>query len=166
VDGDNSGPAGQRVAVPALAEYVFLIPARETLVVLTPFAPSATKGMDPFLKVLTFLLYGFAPLVVLLSSLGKSVFRRREHKTDVRPSKARGKDKYAAAPRKRLSPALLGKLALSALPIVLMALGLYVSHKELRKPYVLSNYYSRQKRLGQDIEPVTSAQRQDNPTHP
>ncbi len=136
----------------ALAQYVFLIPTRETLVVLTPFAPSATAGMDPFLKVVTFLLYGFAPLVVLLASLGKSVFRRRAHKSDVRPRKAGGKDKYAATPRKRLSPALFGKLALAAVPIVLMALGLCVSHKELRKPYVLSNYYSRQKRWDKIIE--------------
>ena len=140
------------IVILALAQYVFLIPTREALVVLTPFAPSATVGMDPFLKVMTFLLYGFAPLVVLLASLGKSVSRGREHKTDARPRKARGKDKYAATLRKRLSPALFGKLALSAVPIVLMVLGLYVTHKELRKPYVLSNYYSHQKRWDKIIE--------------
>jgi hypothetical protein len=134
----------------ALAQYVFLIPMRETLVVLTPFAPSATEGMDPFLKVLVFLLYGFPPLVVLLASLGKIIFRG--HKTDARPRKARGRDKHAAAPRRRLSPALFGKLALSAVPIVLMGLGLYTTHKELRKPYVLSNYYSQQKRWDKILE--------------
>ena len=41
---------------------------------------------------------------------------------------------------------------MSALPIVLMALGLYFSHDELRKPYVLSNYYSSQKRWDKILE--------------
>ena len=136
------------VIILGLTEYVFLIPARETLVLLTPFAPSATAGMDTLLKVVTYLLYGFTPLVVLLASLGESLLRRREHRTDVRAKKVRGKD----AARRRLSPALFGRLALAAIPIVLMALGLYVSHKELRKPYVLSNYYSCQKRWDKIIE--------------
>ena len=42
-------PAGAVIAW-ALAEYVFLIPAREAFVSLTPFAPSRTAGLDPFLK--------------------------------------------------------------------------------------------------------------------
>jgi len=41
---------------------------------------------------------------------------------------------------------------LSATPIVLMALGLHATHKELRKPYVLSNYYSRQESWDRIIE--------------
>jgi hypothetical protein len=136
----------------ALAEYVFLIPAREALLILAPFAPSATAGMDPFLKVLVFLLYGFVPLVVLLVSAGKSIFPGRGQKPNVRPKKVRRREKHAAAKRKRLSPAIFTKPALSAVPIVLMALGLYVSHKELRKPYVLSNYYARQERWDKIIE--------------
>jgi hypothetical protein len=140
----------------ALAQYVFLIPTRETLVVLTPFAPSATAGMDPFLKVLTFLLYGFTPLVVLLASLGKIIFRG--HKTDARPRKARtGRVRTthhstASGSGAWYAPYVIRKLALSAVPIVLMGLGLYVTHKELRKPYVLSNYYSQQKRWDKILE--------------
>jgi len=134
------------VVILTLAQYVFLVPTRETLVILTPFTPSATTDMDPFLKVLVFLLYGFVPLVVLVVSAGKGIVGRREPKSNVRPKKVRGKDKHGAAPQRRLVPALFGRLASVALPIMLMALGLYVTHKELRKPYVLSNYYSRQKR--------------------
>ncbi len=136
----------------ALAQYVFLIPTREALVVLTPFAPSATTGMDPFLKVLTFLLYGFTPLVGLLVSLGKTVFRGHGHKTDVRPRKARmGRVRtthHSTAPGSGAwyAPYGIRKLALSAVPIVLMGLGLCITHKGLRKAYVLSNYYSHQKR--------------------
>jgi hypothetical protein len=129
----------------ALAQYVFLIPAREALLILTPFVPSATAGMDPFLRVLVFLLYGFVPLAVLLVSAGKSIFRGREQKPNIRPQKTKGKEKRTATRREKLSWAIFVKPALSAVPIVLMALGLCVSHKELHKAYVLSNYYSRQK---------------------
>jgi len=136
----------------ALAQYVFLIPAREAFLILTPFAPSATAGMDSFLKVLTFLLYGFPPLAVLLVFAGQSIFHGRQRLPNVQPKKARGKDKHTAIPRRRLPPVPFGKLALSAVPIVLMALGLYISHKELRKSYVLSNYYSRQKQWDRILE--------------
>jgi hypothetical protein len=136
----------------ALAEYVFLVPAREALLVLTPFTPSATAGMDPFLKVLVFLLYGFVPLVVLLVSAGKSIFGGRGQKPGIRSKRTMRKEKHATTRRKRLSSAIFTKTAWSVVPVVLMALGLYVSHKELRKPYVLSNYYSRQKSWDKIIE--------------
>ncbi len=80
-------PASAAISL-ALAQYVFLVPMRETLVVLTPFAPSATAGMDPFLKVVVFLLYGFTPLVVLVVCAGKSIFGRRGPKPSTRPEKA------------------------------------------------------------------------------
>lgn len=41
---------------------------------------------------------------------------------------------------------------MSAVPVVLMVLGLYFSHEDLRKPYVLSNYYWRQKRWDKILE--------------
>ncbi|MCL5279120.1 MAG: DUF6057 family protein [Planctomycetes bacterium] len=133
----------------ALAQYVFLIPARETLVILTPFAPSATAGMDPVLKVVVFLLYGFVPLVVLVVSAGKSIVGRRGPKPDVR-SKGTGRVRTthlstASRGGAWYAPYRFAKPALAALPIVLMALGLYITHKELRKPYLLSNYYSGQR---------------------
>ncbi len=139
-----------------LAQYVFLIPTREALVVLTPFAPSATAGMDPFLKVVVFLLYGFVPLVIVVVSVGKSIFGRRGPKTNVRSKRAgRVRITHHSTASKGgawYAPYRFARPALAALPIVLMALGLYVSHKELRKPYVLSNYYSRQKRWDKIIE--------------
>ncbi len=150
-------PAGAVIAW-TLTEYVFLIPAREALLILTPFVPSATAGMDPFLRVLTFLLYGFTPAAALLASLGKSVFHGRGHKTDLRPRKA-GTGRVRITHRSTASrrgawyaPSTLGKLALSAIPIVLMTVGLYATHKELRKAYVLSNYYSGQKNWDKIIE--------------
>jgi len=136
----------------ALAQYVFLIPARQALLILTPFAPPVTAGMNAFLKALIFFLYGFVPLTVLLVFGGKSVFGGRGKRPSVRPEKTRGKEKHAATRRGRLSPAIFAKPALCALPVVLMALGLYFSYDGLRKPYVLSNYYSRQKRWDKIVE--------------
>ena len=133
----------------ALVEYVFLLPARQALLILTPFAPSVTAGMDTFPTVLVFLLCGFVPLTVLLTFVGKSVFGARGKKADV---PARKKEKYAATQGKRPSWAIFAKPALSALPVVLMALGLYFSYDELSKPYVLSNYYCRQKRWDKIVE--------------
>jgi hypothetical protein len=159
-------------AIPwVLAQYVFLIPARHGFLILTPFATPVTTGMGPFLKVLAFLLYGFVPLTLLLGLTAKGVFGGRGRKPTARSKKAGGKEKHAAtqlsprpdsrASRPRIagwkpathpSWAILTKPALSAVPIVLLALGLYLGHNELDKPYVLSNYYSRQKRWDKIIE--------------
>jgi len=84
--------------------------------------------------------------------VGRSAFRWRAHRTEVRPRKAREKEKRGATRRRRLSPALFGRPALAVVPIVLMGMGLCVTHKELRKAYVLSNYYSQQKRWDKIIE--------------
>ena len=54
--------------------------------------------------------------------------------------------------RKGLSLAAFAKPALAVAPIGLMALGLCVSHKELRKEYVLSNYYCRQRSWDKILE--------------
>jgi len=144
-------PAGLAITW-ALAEYVFLIPARQAFLILTPFAPPLTAGMDTFLKVMTFLLYGFVPLAVLLVLVAKGLFGGRRQKLDPRSKKTREKEEAAATQRKRLSLAVLTKPAWSAVPIVLMALGLYFSHDELRKPYVLSNYYGSQRQWDQILE--------------
>jgi hypothetical protein len=152
-----------------LAEYVFLLPARQALLILTPFAPSAMAGIDTLLKVLTFVLYGFVPLAVLLVLVGKKgafyFFARRPVSRgsergrsrmsplpSVHPKKSGAKEEHATAQRKRLSLAIFTKPALAALPVVLMALGLYLSHDGLRKPYVLSNYYWHQKRWDKIVE--------------
>ena len=137
----------------ALAEYLFLISARQACLILTPLALPVTAGMDTFLKVLTFLLYGFVPLTILLVFIGRSVSPRRGRKPGVRSRReSRKKGRHTPVRQKRRSLAILRKPVLSAVPIVLMALGLHFSYDELRKPYVLSNYYWRQKQWDKVIE--------------
>ncbi len=135
-----------------LARYVFLIPSGQALLSLTPFAPATTAGLNTLLKVLVFLLYGFVPGMVLLVLVGTIVFAGRAKKAAGPSKKARGKDKHAVTHRWWRSLAALKKPALAAVPVVLMAMGLYFSYDELRKPYVLSNCYCRQKRWDKIVE--------------
>ena len=143
-------PASAAIAW-VLAEFVFLLPARQAFLTLTPFEPRLMGGMTTFLRVLMFLLYGFVPLAVLLTLVAKKVFAERGQKASRHPKKAGGKGKHAAQ-QKRPALAFLAKPALSAIPVLLMALGLYLGRDELRKPYVLSNYYSRQQQWGNILE--------------
>lgn len=137
-------PAGVAI-VWVLAQCLFLIPVRQAFLILTPFAQPPTAGMNTFSRALTFLLYGLAPSILLLAILGRRVFDRQGRKPTAHLKKTRGKQKHAATERKRPSLAALAKPVLAALPVALMALGLYFSHDDLRKPYVLSNYHWRQR---------------------
>lgn len=141
-------PAGAGIAW-ALAEYLFLVPPRQALLAL---APPATIAEDDFLRGLILVLHGFVPLAVLLVFLGKRLFGVQEQKSQTRLPKTKGRQKHAGTPQKRLSLGGLAKPALTALPILLMILGLYFSRDNLRKPYVLSNYYWHQKQWDNILE--------------
>jgi len=142
-----------------LAEYVFLIPTREALMTLTPFSESATAGLDLLLKVMVFLLYGFVPLAALLVAVGKSLLGMRRQQAGARRKKGTGKSggvrtthRSSGVKKGGAWYAPYARLAWAVVPIALLALGLYVSRKELRKLYVLSNCYSCEKRWDKIIE--------------
>lgn len=129
------------VIVWALAQYVFLIAPRQAFSIMAPFAPSVVGG-EPFLRVLIYCLYGLAPLAVLLTLVGGHLLAWKGQRLAARSKKARRQHKHGDSRRKRSIPAVLFKPALAAVPVVLMVLGLYLDRDELRKPYVLSNYYA------------------------
>lgn len=146
-------PAGDReglvhlLALPAslavvwvLAEYVFLLPTREVLLTLTPFMPTL-RTLDAFPQAMAVVIYGLVPVAVLLGLIGKRLWGSRR----AQPKKAKGRDKHVAAPPKRSVLAIFRKPALAALPLLLTAIGMYSTYDELRKPYVLSNYYWHQR---------------------
>jgi hypothetical protein len=136
----------------ALADDVFLIPARQAFLILTPLAPLMTGDMDTFLETLVFLLYGFVPVAVLLVSAGKYLLGGRTTKPGVHPKRIEGPDEHAVTQRRRLPLRIFRQTALSAIPIVLMGLALYFSHDGLQKTYVLSNYYSRRQQWDRILE--------------
>lgn len=129
-----------------LAQYAFLITPRQAFAILTPFGSSAVAGAGAFLEVLVYCLYGLAPLALLLTFVGSRLVAWRRQKSAGRSKKAKRRDRHGDSRHKGLFPAALFKPALAAVPIVLMALGLYFDRDELRKPYVLSNYYASERR--------------------
>ena len=147
------------LAVPAsvvltwgLAQYLFVLPPQQALLGLTPFSPTATLGMKTFLRVLIFLLYGFVPFTVSLIFLGKIVFSKHKQTRKVRLKTKKAEKAHAVAGQKKISLASFRKPAVIAVPIVLMGMGLYFSYDQMRKAFVLSNTYSRQKQWGKVIE--------------
>jgi hypothetical protein len=128
-----------------LTQYLFLIPPQKAFLMLTPFSPAVTVGMNTFLRVLIILLYGFVPLMVLLLFLGKKVFSKAGHNRKIRSKSKKGKKRRNAARGKKLSLAIFKKPAVIAIPIVLTAAGLYFSYDQMSKPFVLANDYAIRK---------------------
>lgn len=136
----------------ALAEYVFLIAPREAFLTLTPFTSSATGGTSRFLRVMILLLYGLPLAIVMLTLFWKKGLRRGTaatqdvSKADPKPrkqSRKQAKSGLLPAFKRLLSPAVL---------IALTAVGLYISHDDLAKPYIQSNYYWHQKQWDKILE--------------
>lgn len=132
----------------ALAEYLFLIAPQEAFLILTPFAPSMGAGSNSVLRTMVFLLYGLAPLIVLLATIWTKVVCRAQDSPKTVSKKQKQSPKKVASP----SFVILQRLIPSALLIVMAALSLYVSHDELAKPYVLSNYYWHQRQWDKILE--------------
>lgn len=128
-----------------LAQFLFLIPPQKAFLILTPVSPAVTLGMNTFLRVLIILLYGFVPLSVLLMFLGKMVFSKTGQIRKKRSKPNKGKKRHKAARQKKLSLTIFKKPAVIAIPIVLMAAGLYFSYDQMSKPFVLTNDYALRK---------------------
>jgi hypothetical protein len=129
-----------------LTQYLFLIPSQKAFLILTPFSPAVTVGMNTFLRVLIILLYGFIPLSVLLMFLGKIAFSKTGQARKIRSKPNKRKKRHNAAGQKKLSLAILKKPAVIALPLVLMAAGLFFSYDRMSKPFVLANDYALRKK--------------------
>jgi len=79
------------------------------------------------------------------------VFHRfGQPKTRSKPAKR--KKARAAAAKKQWSPAFLRKSAVTALPVAMLAVGLYFSHDPMGKPYVLAHDYSLRKQWDDILE--------------
>lgn len=135
-----------------LAQCVFLIAPRQALAILTPFASSAVAGTGAFLGVLVYCLYGLAPLAVLLTFVGSRLVAWRRQRSAGRSKKTKRRDKHGDSRPGRSFPAVVLKPALAIVPVVLMVLGLYFDRDDLRKPYVLSNYYACERRWDDILE--------------
>lgn len=134
------------------ARYLFLISPQQACLALTPLSSAVTGGMKVFSKVLVIILYIFVPSSVLLLFLGREVFRRIGQGRQTRSKPPKRKKARAATAEKRRSLTLLRKSAGTALPVVLMAVGLYFSYDPMTKPFVLAHDYSLQKQWDDILE--------------
>lgn len=137
-------PAGFAIAW-GLTQFLFLIPPQKAFLILTPVSPTVTVGMNTYLRVLIILLYGFVPLSVLLLFLGKMVFSKTGQTRKIRSKPNKRKKAHNVAGQKKLSPRIFKKPVVIAIPIVLMAVGLYFSYDQMSKPFVLTNDYALRK---------------------
>ena len=136
----------------SLAQYLFLIPPQQAFLVLTPFSPIVTTGMKTFSKVLVIILYSFVPLSVLSLSLGKKVFGKSGQIREKHSKPARRQKTQTATGQKNLFVTILKKSIVLAIPIGAMAVGLYFSHDQMSKPFVLTNDYYLRKQWDKILE--------------
>ncbi|NLH40939.1 MAG: hypothetical protein GX448_03785 [Planctomycetes bacterium] len=144
-------PIGAAIAW-TLSEYLFLISARQGFIAWTPLERSATVGLGLFPKTLMLLLYVFTPLAAMATHMVSPLLAMWRRKPVTKRKHDKDKSKHAATERKRFPLAALARPILAALPVALLALGLYFDRDELRKPYVLSNYYWSQKQWDKIVE--------------
>jgi hypothetical protein len=146
-------PLASFVVTWGLAQFLFLIPPQKAFLILTPFSPSLTAGMNTFLKVLIILLYGFVPLSVVLMFLGGMVFSKTAQIRKIRSKPKKGKKGLNnTAGQMKLSLTIFKKPAVMAVPIVLMAAGLYFSYDRMSKPFVLTNDYALRKQWNKILD--------------
>jgi hypothetical protein len=143
-------PAGFAI-VWGLAFYVFIIPLRQALLVLAPIPWTVTKGMDTFSKVSIVFLYALAPLSLLLLLLGKGVLGKIGSGARKRPRRSKSKKSRAAA-QKKLLPVILRKTATAAIPIIVLATGLYFTYDPMDKPFVVAHDLSLRKQWDEVLE--------------
>ncbi|MBN1806130.1 MAG: hypothetical protein JW837_12850 [Sedimentisphaerales bacterium] len=125
--------------------FLFLLPPQNAFLILTPVSTEVTAGMNSFLRALIIALYGFASFSVLLLFLGGVVFSKNAstHKEHSKQKKA--KKKHNMVGQKKPSLTIFKKLAVTAIPIVLLAAGLYFTYDRMSKPFVLTNNYALHK---------------------
>jgi hypothetical protein len=135
-----------------LARYLFLIPPKQAFLVLTPLSNVATTGMKTFSMILTIILYGFVPLSILLLFIGEKIFCRIGQRRKMRSKQTMRKKPHAVKKHKKLLFNVLRKSAVLALPVVLMAAGLYLTYDRMGKTLLLANDYSLHKKWEKILE--------------
>lgn len=144
-------PAGFGI-VWCLAQYVFLVPPRQTFAVLGSLVSSASRGSDTFSDVSVIILYGYVPLSAMLMLLGKQVFGRIGLQPKKRPGKHKKKKKQAGAEWTRWLPIVFRKSVWVVFPMVLAGAGLYFSYDRMSKPLLQAHDYSLQRQWGKILE--------------
>jgi hypothetical protein len=131
-----------------LAEYVFHMSPKQAFLVWTPFFQSMTSGMGTLSWISVVMLYTFVPVTVLLICLRKMLFRKTSDSPAAHPKKTkRNKGRPWGT-----FPAYFKKLVMPAVPVAVMAVGLYFSYDKTQRQIVLMNCLARQGRWSEVLE--------------
>jgi hypothetical protein len=130
----------------ALAEYVFHMSPKQAFLVLTPFCRDLTANMKMLSKVLVVMLYAFVPVTVSLICLWRMLFGRNRNTSAAHTRKTKSRKTRAVVRHRGAILAYFKKFVLPAVPVTVMAVGLYFSYDKVHRQVVLMNYLSRQGR--------------------
>ncbi len=125
-----------------LADYVFFVSPKQAFLASTPFAREWTAGLTAFSRVLVVLLYAFIPATVLLLCLWRKVAGRSSAADAARSTRRSG----------RVSLVSLGRFVLPAIPVVVLAVSLYLSYDRIHRQIVVMNALSREGRWSEVLE--------------
>ncbi len=135
-----------------LAEYVFYISPKQAFLVLTPFCRDFTANMKMLSKVLVVMLYAFVPVTVLFICLLRMLFSRDRDNSSAHTRRTKSRKTRAVVRRRGAILTYFKKFVLPAVPVTVMAVGLYFSYDKVHRQIVLMNYFSRQGRWSEVLE--------------
>jgi hypothetical protein len=124
---------------------------RQAFVLLTPWSDPLVAGMRPFLRALTFLLYAFAPLMLLLAAV-RAMLATRTGRASANSSARRAGRQAAAKGRGRITSGLVRPWAAAAAPTLVLAAGLALTYSRFDKAFMQSNAYCRQRQWNKIID--------------
>jgi hypothetical protein len=139
-------PAGALI-VWGLGEVVLGWEPRQAFVLLTPWADPLAAGMSPFLRALTFLLYAFTPLLMLLAAI-RTMLATRTGGSSIQSSATRPGRQTAA----RRQGGIVRPWAAAAAPVLVLAAGLALTHAHFDKAFMQSNAYCRQRQWNKIVD--------------
>lgn len=129
-----------------LAEYVFFISPRQAFLAMTPFSRHWAQGVKVSSTVLMVTLHAFVPATVALTCFCRTVLRPRLQGLAPLPKKKHGSKERTVEKSHRPVLAPFAKIAGPALPIAILALGLYFTYDKTHRQIVEMNALSRQGR--------------------
>jgi hypothetical protein len=135
-----------------LADHVFYLSPRQAFLTLIPFRRDEAAGLRTFSRFLVVLLYAFVPVSVSLLGLWRLAVARDGDAGTAPPRQRKGRKTRAAPAFRRAFLAHWQRLALPAVPVTVLAVGLYGSSDRIHRHIVRMNALSRQGRWAEVLE--------------
>jgi len=136
----------------ALAEYVFYISPNPAFTILTPWSRDLTTNMNPVSQMLIVTLYALVPVTVLLQNGWRILSSKRQNTRTTHPKKTQPKKAGTVNWLQSAFPGHVKKLVIPAVPVAILAVGLYATYNKPHRLIVLMNYQAREKQWSDVLE--------------